>query len=234
MLPILLVLGATGALLEIKRLVQRPPQEGDLYRLQQSEEKLKRVLQVPSPAVYGSPFHLDYISLPSVTKFSASSCEPDVMRPVVYERSLSDQLRWVHKSSVSQTRILATWRQAPLYLLRKYSATKSNSDGTHRGHHTSRVLTNASSHASGAPRDRPWCVRQEVQRELQQERSEHERDQEKINELEQADRELRRTQADLLARKNRELEEVAREKNTLNQKVALLPSPPPPHLCMPE
>ncbi len=46
MLPILLVLGATGALLEIKRLVHRPPQEGDLYRLQQSEEKLKRVLQV--------------------------------------------------------------------------------------------------------------------------------------------------------------------------------------------
>lgn len=48
MLPILLVLGATGALLEFKRLVGRPPKDGDLSRLQQSEERLKRVLQVSS------------------------------------------------------------------------------------------------------------------------------------------------------------------------------------------
>ena len=64
-------------------------------------------------------------------------------------------------------------------------------------------------------------VPQEVQRELQQQRSEHERDQEKINELEEADRELRRTQAELLARKNQELEEAAREQNTLHQKVSI-------------
>lgn len=46
MLPIILVLGATGALLEIKRLIARPPKDGDLLRLRQSEEQLKRVLQV--------------------------------------------------------------------------------------------------------------------------------------------------------------------------------------------
>jgi hypothetical protein len=56
MLPILLVLGATGAILEIKRLVARPPKEGDLFRLQQSEEKLKRVLQVNNrPTCFSNP-----------------------------------------------------------------------------------------------------------------------------------------------------------------------------------
>lgn len=45
MLPLLLVLGATGALLEIKRLVNKPPQDGDAIRLKQSEERLRRVLQ---------------------------------------------------------------------------------------------------------------------------------------------------------------------------------------------
>lgn len=49
MLPILLVLGATGALLELKRLVDRPPKDGDLFRLQRSEEHLKSVLQVFIP-----------------------------------------------------------------------------------------------------------------------------------------------------------------------------------------
>ena len=46
MIPILLVLGATGALLEIKRLINRPPQDGDAIRLKQSEERLRRVLEV--------------------------------------------------------------------------------------------------------------------------------------------------------------------------------------------
>ena len=46
MLPLLIVLGATGAVLEVKRLMSRAPKDGDMFRLQQSEEKLKRVLQV--------------------------------------------------------------------------------------------------------------------------------------------------------------------------------------------
>ena len=65
MLPILLVLGATGALLEFKRLVDRPPKEGDLYRLQKSEEHLKRVLQV-------SLIHLTHKK--AVTFYRESGC----------------------------------------------------------------------------------------------------------------------------------------------------------------
>ena len=54
MLPILLVLGATGALLEIKRLIDRPPQDGDALRLKQSEARLRKVLQVSRPEAIGT------------------------------------------------------------------------------------------------------------------------------------------------------------------------------------
>lgn len=46
MLPLLIVLGATGAVLELKRLVARPSSDDDSFKFQQNEEKLKRILQV--------------------------------------------------------------------------------------------------------------------------------------------------------------------------------------------
>ena len=60
---------------------------------------------------------------------------------------------------------------------------------------------------------------QEIQRELQQEKSEHELDQAKLNELKQADLELRRVHQEILARKDQELQQKALEYTHLTEKV---------------
>lgn len=59
---------------------------------------------------------------------------------------------------------------------------------------------------------------QEVQQELQQERSEHQLDQSKIDELERADLELKRVHADLMAHKELELRQRTLEFTQLSDK----------------
>ena len=75
MLPLLIVLGATGALLEIKRLVNRPPQDGDAIRLKQSEERLRRVLQA-SLITLARKYLLTMTTRPFFWKFVSRSILP--------------------------------------------------------------------------------------------------------------------------------------------------------------
>lgn len=63
---------------------------------------------------------------------------------------------------------------------------------------------------------------QDVQRELHQERSEHQMDQDKINELEAADAELRKVQAEALARKEEEINERTSEISRLAKQASTL------------
>lgn len=64
---------------------------------------------------------------------------------------------------------------------------------------------------------------QDIQRELQQEKTEHQQDQSKIDELHQADLALRRAHADVLARKEQEIRQRAIEYHQLADKAECLP-----------
>ena len=62
---------------------------------------------------------------------------------------------------------------------------------------------------------------QDIQRELQQERNEHQQDQSKIDELQQADLQLRKAHADVLTRKEHEIQQRAIEYHQLADKAYL-------------
>lgn len=84
MLPILVALGATGALLELRRLVSRPEAElladADVQSLRENEQRLKQVLQV-RPAQ----------SLPSAASiFVHSSFTSEAAVNDWHKRSISD------------------------------------------------------------------------------------------------------------------------------------------------
>lgn len=223
MLPILIVLGATGALLEFKRLVDRPPKEGDLFRLQKSEEHLKRVLQVrlltrallcQNNSAVGLELKR-YICVQYSYSVRKGLCLNFMTEFFQGVRVASPSAKH-HKHRISNNEIL-------IIAITKLTSYLFTADP--RGNLAACPLAFHSPHKTllqsrqeTKRKCNTGCGMQEVQRELQEERSEHEHDQAKISELESAGQSLRKAHADILARKEQEIRERALEYTQLTDK----------------